>query len=84
MPKIKDMPNDLNEVLLNLYCLSREMPIHKFQNAALEQIKVLVPFDASMWGNDAEDVYWPPFAVVSVVTKITGVEVEAPGLNVMS
>lgn len=50
MPKIKDMPNDLNEVLLNLYCLSREMPIHKFQNAALEQIKVLVPFDSSMWG----------------------------------
>ena len=50
MYEAKAKPNDVNEVLLDLYRLSHEMPIHNFQDAALEQIKTLVPFDSSMWG----------------------------------
>ena len=46
----KAKPNGINEVLLNLYRMSHEMPIHKFQDAALGLIKTLVPFDSSMWG----------------------------------
>ena len=40
----------MNDLLLRLYRLSQELPIDLFQDAALELIKPLLPFDASMWG----------------------------------
>ena len=43
-------PDDFNELLLRLYRLSQELPIQHFQDAALEQIKGVLPFDSSMWG----------------------------------
>jgi DNA-binding CsgD family transcriptional regulator len=43
-------PDDFNELLLRLYRLSQELPIQCFQDAALEQIKAILPFDSSMWG----------------------------------
>jgi DNA-binding CsgD family transcriptional regulator len=50
MPAHKGHHHDVNDVLLNLYRLSHELPIHLFQDAALEEVKSLVPFEASMWG----------------------------------
>ena len=46
----KSQAHDIHGVLLNLYRLSHELPIGSFQDAALEEIKTLVPFDSSMWG----------------------------------
>lgn len=43
-------PHDFSTLLLQLYRLSHELPIHVFQDAALELIKSVLPFDASMWG----------------------------------
>ncbi|UUZ68501.1 hypothetical protein LP414_34135 [Polaromonas sp. P1(28)-13] len=37
-------------MLLRLYRLSQELPIQHFQDAALAQIKQVLPFDSSMWG----------------------------------
>jgi DNA-binding CsgD family transcriptional regulator len=45
-----DLPADFNTLLLRLYRLSQELPIQHFQDAALAQIKQVLPFDASMWG----------------------------------
>jgi DNA-binding CsgD family transcriptional regulator len=50
MPARTNQPNDIHGVLLNLYRLSHELPIHLFQDAALEEIKLLVSFESSMWG----------------------------------
>ncbi|SFB36400.1 regulatory protein, luxR family [Collimonas sp. OK607] len=41
---------DFNTLLLRLYRLSQELPIQQFQDAALAQIKEVLPFDSSMWG----------------------------------
>ncbi|UUZ76278.1 LuxR C-terminal-related transcriptional regulator [Polaromonas sp. P1(28)-13] len=46
----RDMPADFNTLLLRLYRLSQELPIQHFQDAALAQIKRVLPFDSSMWG----------------------------------
>ncbi len=46
----KDLPADFNTLLLRLYRLSQELPIQHFQDAALVQIKRVLPFDSSMWG----------------------------------
>lgn len=43
-------PEDFNSLLLRLYRLSQELPIQQFQDAALAQIKLVLPFDSSMWG----------------------------------
>ena len=43
--------SDANTLLLQLYRLSHELPIDQFQNAALQLIKQVLPFDASMWGS---------------------------------
>jgi len=43
-------PADFSELLLRLYRLSQELPIALFQDAALAQIKLVLPFDSSMWG----------------------------------
>ncbi len=44
-----DLP-DFSDLLLTLYRLSHESPIEAFQDAALELVKTVVPFDSSMWG----------------------------------
>ena len=46
----RDTPADFNTLLLRLYRLSQELPIQHFQDAALAQIKQVLPFDSSMWG----------------------------------
>ena len=43
-------PTDHNELLLQLYRLSHETPIQQFQDAALQLVKQVLPFDSSMWG----------------------------------
>ena len=43
-------PADFNELLLKLYGLSQEQPMHSFQDAALRLIKPLLPFAAAVWG----------------------------------
>lgn len=50
MPAYKSQAQDIHVVLLKLYRLSHELPIGGFQDAALEEIKTLLPFDSSMWG----------------------------------
>jgi DNA-binding CsgD family transcriptional regulator len=42
--------HDFGMLLLQLYRLSHELPIDAFQDAALDLIKPVLPFDASMWG----------------------------------
>ncbi|WP_093024044.1 helix-turn-helix transcriptional regulator [Variovorax sp. OV700] len=42
--------HDFSELLLQLYRLSHELPISAFQDAALDLIKPVLSFDASMWG----------------------------------
>ena len=41
---------DFSEVLLALYRRSSELGLEEFQDAALELVRPLVPFDTSMWG----------------------------------
>ncbi|MDZ4355897.1 MAG: helix-turn-helix transcriptional regulator, partial [Variovorax sp.] len=43
-------PRDFSDLLLRLYRLSHELPIEAFQDAALELVKPVLPFDSSMWG----------------------------------
>lgn len=43
-------PRDFSELLLRLYRLSHELPIEAFQDAALDLVKPVLPFDSSMWG----------------------------------
>nr|WP_315236492.1 LuxR C-terminal-related transcriptional regulator [uncultured Albidiferax sp.] len=45
-----DMPTNFNMLLLRIYRLAQELPIQYFQDAALVQIKQILPFDSSMWG----------------------------------
>lgn len=39
-----------NGLLLQLYRLAQELPIANFQNAALDLVKGVLPFDSSLWG----------------------------------
>jgi DNA-binding CsgD family transcriptional regulator len=41
---------DFNELLLELYRHSSDLGLDEFQDAALELVRPLVPFDTSMWG----------------------------------
>jgi DNA-binding CsgD family transcriptional regulator len=50
LPMTRTASRDISALLLKLYRLSHEMPIESFQDAALELVKPLLPFDASMWG----------------------------------
>ena len=42
--------NEFNELLLQLYRIARELPISEFQDAALNLVKLVLPFDSSLWG----------------------------------
>lgn len=50
MREYQALPADFNTLLLRLYRLAQELPIQHFQDAALVQIKQILPFDSSMWG----------------------------------
>lgn len=50
MHDCQGLPADFNTLLLRLYRLSQELPIQHFQDAALAQMKQVLPFDSSMWG----------------------------------
>lgn len=41
---------DFSEFVLDLYQLSRETPLHEFQDVALSQVKQVLAFDSAMWG----------------------------------
>ncbi|RYH52585.1 MAG: response regulator transcription factor [Alcaligenaceae bacterium] len=45
------MHADYNQLLLHLYRLSHEQPVEKFQDAALELLKPVLPFDSAWWGS---------------------------------
>ncbi|MDM0012363.1 helix-turn-helix transcriptional regulator [Variovorax sp. J22P168] len=45
--------SDFGELLLRLYRLSREQPLHLFQDQALNLVKPIVFFDSAMWGTAA-------------------------------
>lgn len=45
------VPSDYNDLLLNLYRLSHELPIDQFQDGALALLKPALPFDSAMWGS---------------------------------
>jgi DNA-binding NarL/FixJ family response regulator len=44
------MASDFSELLLRLYRVAQEAPLERFQDAALELLRPLLPFDSSMWG----------------------------------
>lgn len=46
-----DMHADYNQLLLRLYRLSHEQPVEHFQDAALELLKPVLPFDSAWWGS---------------------------------
>lgn len=43
--------SDLSAFLLRLYRLAHEQPIETFQDAALDQLRGILPFDSCMWGS---------------------------------
>ncbi len=43
-------PSDLSAVLLQLYRLAHEQPVDGFQDAALDLVRQVLPFDSCMWG----------------------------------
>lgn len=43
-------PSDLSAILLRLYRLAHERPIDDFQDAALDLMREVLPFDSCMWG----------------------------------
>lgn len=45
--------SDFGELLLRLYGLSREQPMHLFQDQALSLVKGVVSFESAMWGTAA-------------------------------
>lgn len=45
------MHADYNKLLLHLYRLSHEQPVENFQDAALELLKPVLPFDSAWWGS---------------------------------
>lgn len=45
------MHADYNELLLHLYRLSHEQPVENFQDATLELLKPVLPFDSAWWGS---------------------------------
>ncbi|MEO6972900.1 MAG: LuxR C-terminal-related transcriptional regulator [Rhodoferax sp.] len=51
----------LNQVVLSLYREGRDVPLRKFQDWALEQVRSLIQFDSAWWGNAATEpmkIHW--------------------------
>ncbi len=52
----QDMPHttgfdDFGDLLLHVYRLSHEQPLQTFQDASLDAVRRVLPFDSSMWGS---------------------------------
>jgi DNA-binding CsgD family transcriptional regulator len=50
-----------NQLVLSLYREGRDVPLARFQDWALEQVRTLIPFDSACWGNAAMElaaVHW--------------------------
>jgi DNA-binding CsgD family transcriptional regulator len=45
--------SDFSDMLLELYLLAKVLPIDSFQDAALNLLKPIVPFDSAIWGTAA-------------------------------
>lgn len=43
--------DDFGDLLLGIYRLSHEMPLQEFQDASLDAVRRVLPFDSSMWGS---------------------------------
>ena len=50
----KTQLSDFSELLLQLYRMAQALPITDFQDAALNLVKPVLPFDSSLWGTAAE------------------------------
>ena len=51
----------VNQVMLALYRVGRDVPLPGFQDWALEQVRSLIPFDSAWWGNGATEpmkIHW--------------------------
>lgn len=42
--------SDFSDLLLDIYGFAREQPIDAFQDASLDRLRSVVPFDTSIWG----------------------------------
>ncbi|KQR63274.1 LuxR C-terminal-related transcriptional regulator [Acidovorax sp. Leaf160] len=42
---------DFSDLLLHVYRLAHEQPLHAFQDASLDALRRVLPFDSSMWGS---------------------------------
>ena len=47
--------SDFSDVVLDLYRGARERPLDQFQDAALEVVKKIVPFNTAIWGTASVD-----------------------------
>lgn len=43
--------DDLGDLLLHVYRLAHEEPLDRFQDASLDALRHVLPFDSSMWGS---------------------------------
>jgi len=51
----------VNQVILALYREGRDIPLSRYQDWALEQVRTLIPFDSVWWGNAAAEpmkIHW--------------------------
>lgn len=58
-----------SQLLLRLYRLAQELPIADFQNAALDLVKGVLPFDSSLWGTAAPTRDGPDIHTVHLHNK---------------
>lgn len=50
MTPVSNDSSDLSTLLLRLYRLAQEQPVEGFQDAALDLVREVLPFDSCMWG----------------------------------
>lgn len=51
----------VNRVILSLYREGRDLPLRGYQDWALDQVRMLIPFDSAWWGNAATEppnIHW--------------------------
>lgn len=47
---MKTVLSEYSKLLLNIYRLAQDLPVHEFQDGILCALKTYLPFDSSMWG----------------------------------
>lgn len=58
-----------SQLLLRLYRMAQELPITDFQDAALDLVKGVLPFDSSLWGTAAPSQDGPDIHTVHLHNK---------------